>query len=798
MITCRRAEALAIKPFSGPSSAEAIKSLSCPLGSMQDTTMAILTLYGVLSVALFALWLKHKSVLRQREKMAFKLGSMKGNLSKTSERLDLLSRGVDTILSDSPEVHYLLGVHRSLESAESLLFNQGIPVSNSEACAIASHAAKSLLEHYPEPGIEHGEKPISGLKPLTKRLSAILTEAEMKAEDVELSAGEHRRLGELFHLVNRYDWAEDCFQRANDLNPEDESSLRALSSIQRENGDLEALDRTLERLLAITPDDVSVLDEQTLLLDGREDDRISRNRKRLDALGISSEASQEQSELSQIAQRARESIDGEKSLSGQPLSANRLVERAAKQLLIGEISAATESVEKAIEYDANFGQAWALKARLLAAGKGGTKDALKCIRRAHALGEYTVVMESEILENDGRTDAAIEVLDEHLTKTPGDAEARGKLSQIWLSKGATESSKRTLDDAPEESWDSATMHVMKGRLSLVESENIRDETGRLDPLPIIDALVSFEKAIQIDRESGLAWLGRARALRYQGSFDEAEVALVRARRLIPDHPSIPLEEAQLSLEVGDLEQANALSLEATTILNNNPTVPFIRGIISARLGRIEEAKNFFTTALQIDPDHSRARLNRSSAALLCDDLSMALDDANRLVESRPNHELARLRRSEILMNQGDWAAAQEELGNLLQMNPNHSMGLVHLGTCMIARGRSEQAEKPLNKAIEENPELSEARYQRGLLYLDFGRSDEALSDFEGAVNSDPQHIDAMLRIAAILHEEGDPEKAASAWRRVLDVDPQHRLSRRRLEECRDRMVVGSEATLPKD
>ncbi|MBI87757.1 MAG: hypothetical protein CMB67_01835 [Euryarchaeota archaeon] len=765
---------------------------------MQDTTMAIITLYGVLSVALFALWIKHKTVLRQREKMAFKLGSMKGNLSKTSERLDLLSRGVDTILSDSPEVHHLLGVHRSLESAETLLFNQGIPVSNSEACAIATHAAKSLLEHYPESAIEYGEKPVSGLNPLSKRLSAILTEAEMKAEDIELSAGEHRRLGELLHFVDRFDWAADCFQRANDLNPEDESSLRSLSAIQRENGDLEALDRTLERLLAIAPDDVGVLDEQSLLLDGREDDRVSRNRKRLEALGISSEVSEKQSELSLIAKRARDSGADDSTRPGKILSANRLVERAAKQLLIGEISAASESVEIAIENDANFGQAWALKARLLAAGKGGTKDALKCLRRANALGEYTIVMESEILEKDGRTDAAIEVLEEHLTMTPGDAEARGKLSQIWLSKGAIESSRKTLEDAPEESWDSTTMHVMKGRLCLVESDRIRDETGKLDPLPIIDALASFEKAIQIDRESGLGWLGRARALRYQSSFDEAEVALVRARRLIPDHPSIPLEEAQLSVEVGDLEQANALALEATTILKNNPTVPFIRGIISARLGRIEEAKSFFTTTLEIDPNHSRARLNRSSAALLCDDLSMALDDANQLVESRPNHELARLRRSEVLMNQGDWAAAQEELGDLLQMNPNHSMGLVHLGTCMIARGRSEQAEKPLNKAIEENPQLSEARYQRGLLYLDFGRSEEALSDFEGAVRSDPQHIDAMLRIAAILHEEGDPEKAASAWRKVLDVDPQHRLSRRRLEECRDRIVIGREASIPKD
>jgi len=757
--------------------------------------MAILTLYGALSITLLALWIRHKSVLRQRKRLALKLGSMKGNLADTSERLDLLSRGVDTILSDAPEVHNLLGVHKSLEAAESLLFNQGIPVSNSESCAIVSHAVKALLSHYPEGGPEDESSIVQGLKPLSKRLSAILTEAEMKAEDIEISAAEHRRVGELFHSVERFDWAADCFQRANDLDPEDESALRSLSEIQRGSGDLDSLDRTLERLLAIVPDDIDALNEQSILLDSTDDERVSRNRKRLDALGAVTKTSEEEGELSLIAKRARDSESGGSTHSN---TASGLIEKATKQLRLGDFRAALESVDEAIERDHGYGQAWSLKARLVAADGGSTKDALKCIKRANALGEYTVILESEILDNDGRADAAIEVLEEHLSRTPGDAEARGKVSQLWLASGSAESALKTLDEAPEDSWNTATLHVMRGRLSLVESDVHRDETGKIDPIPVIDALSSFDKAVEIDRESGLAWLGRARALRYQRAFDEAEVALVRARRLIPDHPSISLEEAQLSLETGDLEHANALTLEATTTLKDNPTVPFIRGIIAARHGRLEEATKLFSQTLHLDPKHTRARLNRSSAALLQDDLALALDDANRLVDDRPNHELARLRKSEVLMNQGDWGNAESELRELLRLNANHSMGLVHLGTCMIAMEKSEQAERPLNKAIETNPGLSEAWYQRGLLYLDFGRSEEAMSDFEGAVRADSQHLDARLRIAAILHEGKDTEKAAVAWRKVLDVDPQNRLARRRLEECRARITSRREASLPKD
>ena len=81
---------------------EAIKSLSSPLSPMQETTMLLLTVYGVVSIAFLALWIKHRSVSLYNQKMAVKLGSIKGNLSDTSDKLDLLSRGVDTILSDAP------------------------------------------------------------------------------------------------------------------------------------------------------------------------------------------------------------------------------------------------------------------------------------------------------------------------------------------------------------------------------------------------------------------------------------------------------------------------------------------------------------------------------------------------------------------------------------------------------------------------------------------------------------------------------------------------------------------------
>ena len=162
---------------------------------MDQTTAGILALYGILGVTVLALWLRHRSVLSQRDRMMNRMGDLQTNLSDTTQRLDLLSRGVDTILGETPEVRNLLGVHRKLESAENLLFDQGIAVSSSESCAIASHAAKAIIEKH---STEPGENINTETTPACCGPRYYSDGGRDEAEDLELNGGEHRILGELF------------------------------------------------------------------------------------------------------------------------------------------------------------------------------------------------------------------------------------------------------------------------------------------------------------------------------------------------------------------------------------------------------------------------------------------------------------------------------------------------------------------------------------------------------------------------------------------------------------------------
>ena len=98
---------------------------------------------------------------------------------------------------------------------------------------------------------------------------------------------------------------------------------------------------------------------------------------------------------------------------------------------------------------------------------------------------------------------------------------------------------------PSKAWECSEMHIQKGRLVLREADISRDGTGQHDRGLVRGALTFFDTAISIDRESSLAWVGRARTLRELDELEEAEISIVRASRLDPENPMILVEHALL-------------------------------------------------------------------------------------------------------------------------------------------------------------------------------------------------------------------------------------------------------------
>ena len=698
--------------------------------------------------------------------------------------LHTLQSTLDALRAVHPDIDASLSVHQFLLSHEG---EDATIVNMDEACKVL----RSVVQHQ---AIEdQGESSLSVTHAaLLRRMLAVFDRHNITVETLRLDGDTAHRLGLAAVQLHQYDWADLALGVAYQRSPGHLSVLEGLEHIARLRGDDDLYRHWLEARMNLTPDDPTLLRAHAHLLASQGDDGAERAVRRLEALGVDTAA--DRSLLSGLRARAGarteaieailQALEEDPSRSADWLHYAQLLEAE------GEEDVALEANERCLTLDRQSGEAWALKARLLAKRQGNERDALKAVTHAVALdagGVDAVFLKAELLEIEGSPIAAEETLIKAIEHQPSNGELRARIASHYLMKHRVEDAEAMLDATPG-GIDHALLHAVEGRLHLAHADRLRDGTGHTDQNLLQSALDSFEGALSLNRELGMAWLGLARTQRLLGQRETAEESLTRASRLMSENnPSVSCEAALLALDGGDVERAT-FHVDAAEVHGQNATTAYLRGNIAASKGHLKQALFHYSDCLTLDPAHIRARLNRSSVNLGLNDAHAALDDAEHLLDLAPQLAVARVRKGDAHMHLGEWNLASKAFKQVLENAPHHTHALTQLAACYMSMDRPERAEAPLNEALRQSPNHAAAWYQRGLYYLHFNMIENALSDFETAARCDPHHLDARLRIAAHHHGLDQHEEAETAWKAVLSIEPDHHLAKTRLAECEKNLM----------
>ena len=573
--------------------------------------------------------------------------------------------------------------------------------------------------------------------------------------------------------------------------PRHEDTLRRLAVIARENGDDGFLKDRLDRLLQLYPDDPELLRERAHLLFRKGDPDAELDSKRLEALGLQNAA--DRALLAGLRERAGDPATAleevNASLQENPKDSDSWHLKAKLHYVRNEPGRALGALEQLFTLDRQHGPSWTLQCKLLSKEPNRLDDALKAAIHAVALGEPEWILKADLLMQLDRFEEAVSSLQSVLEIDPDNGLVRSHLSLLHMLDDDIEVARRVLVESSPKAWECSEMHIQKGRLVLGEADIARDGTGLHDRGLVKGALTFFDTALSYDRESALAWVGRARTLRQLGEFEEAEISIARASRLDDEDPMILAEYALLRIDQGQISEAERLVHEAETSLSNKDVLHYIRGLIAAELGNYSEARRRFDAVLVQDPNHVRARLNRATVAVLMNDHSLALEDSELLLKQYPNLDLARLRRAESLMGLHKWEWAEVALREIIERKPGHVPALISMGATLCALDRAEEALPPLDEAIRLESDNPDAWHMRAQFYIEQGALPAALADFESAIRAEPSHMESLLHAAAIAHEIGPSDRAESCWRRVLNIDPTNQVARTRLEELMSKKVI---------
>ena len=747
-------------------------------------------------------WLKqnHEKMLKLndfnivlQESQSAHFMQLNDQVSDLNTQLTTLNNMVDALRATNPELDGALKAYNTIFQLEQL-DKKGESIDESHAFIEALSALETLVSPISV------ESEVGATNILTQtssnmvmRLIEIFDTHQMNVQTLGLKPVSAHKLGHAAMSLRRYDWAETCFGIAYASSPGNANVLEALEFIAIERGDEVLRRHWLEARMTVSPDNPDLLRAHAHLLAKMGDMEAERDVLRLEALGLDTPA--DRSLLSGLRARAgsrSEALEAiEQALAEDPSQAKDWLSYANLLHEEGEVSKALDSVNKCLDLDRQNGDAWALSATILATKPNRLKEALKSAIHAVALdagGCDLVLLKADLLAADGQATAAEESLVKALDKDMMNGELRARIATRYLLDGRPDDAQKVLDSTPV-GIDHALLHVVEGRLHLVNADKTRDGTGETDATLLSVAISAFEGALKLNRELGVAWLGLARTQRLLRNMDGAEEALTRARRLLPEgDSSAAAEAALLALDQGDITAAASL-IDVADIHGDSPVISYVRGNIEARSGHLDRALEYYGKTLKSDTNHIRARLNRCSIYMALDEGRKALDDAEILLDLAPNFTLARFRKAEAEMMLGEWSRAREDLDIVLEKAPHHHQALTQLAACFIALDRPERAETPLNEALRIAPNYAPAWHQRGLLYLEWGRNDNAMSDFEAAVKADPQHLDSRLHIAAMHHEAEQFDVAAPAWREVLQIDPDHVVAKTRLDECEVKLMA---------
>lgn len=245
-----------------------------------------------------------------------------------------------------------------------------------------------------------------------------------------------------------------------------------------------------------------------------------------------------------------------------------------------------------------------------------------------------------------------------------------------------------------------------------------------------EEIALLQKAEELDPDYPESFIAHASILRFLGTnlnqsqqLEEAEKLLTKAARADPNHPLIPLRQAQLYRARGDHQQALVVLRQLTSSRPGDPAAWAALGATLASLGRAEESERAYARALALQPaittwdSLSSSRADRG-------DLAGARQAAQEILRRAPNHPLGLFRLGYVSALAGDFPTC-EKLYSQLYSATHGLLDLLNWGTCAFYTGDLPKALGLYQEAAKQAPQDPRPWANLGDTYLWSGQGKQA-------------------------------------------------------------------------
>ncbi|RCJ32589.1 hypothetical protein A6769_27320 [Nostoc punctiforme NIES-2108] len=246
------------------------------------------------------------------------------------------------------------------------------------------------------------------------------------------------------------------------------------------------------------------------------------------------------------------------------------------------------------------------------------------------------------------------------------------------------------------------------------------------------AVVAFDKAIQINPDFALAHYAQGLALKNLGKYQEASTSFAQATQKNPK-----LYEAWR-------ENSNMLALlqkdkDALTAINRaielNPDDFFLyvlQGSVLQKLKRYQQARDAYSHAIDINPQPLLYG-NRGWIRFQLGDKQGAIQDFDRAIKLNPESPDVYISRALFRYNSlKDIQGGNTDFAQAIRIKPDYFEAYYRRGNLRYNQGDYRGAIADFNEFIRINKSYAKPYYERGLTQRKLGNNQAALADFQQA------------------------------------------------------------------
>ena len=317
---------------------------------------------------------------------------------------------------------------------------------------------------------------------------------------------------------------------------------------------------------------------------------------------------------------------------------------------------------------------------------------------------------------------------------------------------------------------------------------------KLDAKDYADAIVNFDRAIELNPKYLRAHYERGRAQAYLGDYESGIASCTQVLEMDPDEADAYYVRGSLKARLGnygdvivDLDKAIKLDAQHANAYSNRGGVKFKFGESEAARGNTEAAQRLYKAAIvdcdkaiEIDSEYAYAYNYRGMARLSLDDFEGAILDFNRAIQNDAgdatiynNRGWAKFKFGESENSHGNTEAAQrlykaaiEDYTRTIEIDSEHTVAYGNRGLAKFKLGESEVTRANVKEAQN--------------LYK------SAIADCDKAIRIDLENAyaynirgSAQLHLGAFASDRGDMERAQVLYgkaiedcTRVIQINPQ--------------------------